>query len=72
MKIIITEEDTVKSVAESVGSVVNGKYFYIPGWFEKLENGDFQFHHMTKLPKELVDVLQEQRGEEKPKKNKKK
>lgn len=34
-----------------------GKYYYIPGWFEKMENGDYNFHHFEKLPDELITTL---------------
>lgn len=65
MKIIITKEDTLEHVATSVGNMVENKYYYIPGWFEKLEDGSMQFHHMNNLPKELTDTLTALRKETK-------
>lgn len=67
MKVIITETDTLQEVANNIGSVVNGKFFYIPGWFEKDENGDFIFHHMSKLPLELVNAVKEIQEAQQPK-----
>ena len=61
MKVIIEKSDTVDTVLGSLSSLVGEKYFYLPGWFEKTPEGDFIFHHMNKLPKELVDLVEEQR-----------
>lgn len=57
MKVIATKDEPLMSVVESIGSVVHNKYYYIPGWWEKLDNGDMLFHHLNKLPKELTDAV---------------
>lgn len=67
MKIIAEKNEKLSVVLESVSSIVNDKYYYIPGWFEKTKDGNYIFHHMNKLPKELTDFIKEQR-EETPKK----
>ena len=59
MKVIVTKEDKMSEVLESISSVVDAKFYYIPGWFEKDDNGDFQFHHMNNLPEELTKAVKE-------------
>lgn len=58
MRILISKEDSLQHVLESMGNMVAGKYFFLPGWWEKLENGEMQFHHSSNLPKELLDIIQ--------------
>ena len=69
MKVIAEKNEKLDTVLASLSSVVEGKYFYLPGWFEKLPDDSFQFHHMNNLPKELVDIVEKTR-EEQPKKSK--
>lgn len=65
MKVIIEKSDKLDTIIDSVGSKVvteNSEYFYIPAWFEKTPKGDFIFHHMNKLPKDLIDKVEEQKN----------
>ena len=59
MKVIVTKEDKMSEVLGSISSVVSDKFYYIPGWFERDDNGDFQFHHMNNLPEELKQAVEE-------------
>jgi hypothetical protein len=44
-------------VLEQTASIVDDKYYYLPCWFEKTEDG-FAMHHMENLPEELVKAIQ--------------
>lgn len=68
IKVIIPKETTLDETFEGLSSKVNDKFYYIPGWFEKLENGDFQFHNMNNLPKELIEAVEKIRNPKTPKK----
>jgi len=68
MRVIVGKNDNFSEVVESLSSIVDGKFYYIPGWFQKDENGDFQFHHMNNLPEELKQSVEKLKNPKKPKK----
>lgn len=68
MKIILEKGEILLNILQNMGSKVvteKKEYFYIPGWFEKLENDELQFHFMEKLPKDLMDAIEIQRNPKK-------
>lgn len=64
MRLLLEQDEKMVNVLGSVSNMVDGKWFYIPGWFEKHENGDVEFHHMNTLPTELTNRLQQIRKEQ--------
>lgn len=65
MKLILDKDEKMDNVLNNIASIVDGKWYYIPGWFEKTENGELQFHHMEKLPEELTNKVAEIRESQK-------
>jgi len=70
MKVIAEKNEKLDVLLGSIASIVDEKYFYIPGWFEKTPEGNFQFHHMNNLPKHLIELVEE-KNEKQSKTNKK-
>lgn len=54
---IIPKETSIKDILESTATAVNDRYFYLPGWFEKLEEGDYRFRMFNDLPNELKETI---------------
>ena len=59
MKLLLEQDEKMENVLNNISNVIDGKWFYIPGWFEKHEDGTFQFHHVNNLPTELTTKLEE-------------
>lgn len=57
MKAIVSESKTLMEALESMGSNVEGKYYYLPYWFEKTEGG-LMIHTFEKLPEELKQEIE--------------
>lgn len=64
MRLLLEKDEAMVNVLGGTANVVDGKWFYIPGWFEKHENGDVEFHHMNSLPEELTNRLIQIREEQ--------
>ncbi len=54
--------DEMITFLEQSASIVDEKYFFLPFWFEKLEDGMFEMHHLDKLPPDLKLVVNGKRG----------
>ena len=57
MKVITNKNLSIEYVLKDIGTCVNGKYYYIPGWWEKNHRNQLIFHHFENLPNELKDEL---------------
>lgn len=64
MRLLLEQDEKMVNVLGSVSNIVDGKWFYIPGWFEKHEDGSVEFHHINKLPDELTNRLNQIREEQ--------
>lgn len=56
-------EQKFKDVLQQNASIVDGKYYYLPFWFEKVDNNnnigssDFKLHHLENIPDELKETV---------------
>jgi hypothetical protein len=66
MRLLLEENEKMENVLNSIAHNIEGRWYYIPGWFEKKENGEIQFHGMEKLPKELETTLQKIKKQQNP------
>jgi outer membrane translocation and assembly module TamA len=55
MKAIVTKGMQIGELLENSASVLNQKYYVLPYWFEKTENGNFIMHFNNELPKEITE-----------------
>ena len=65
MKIIIKINKTQKKLIESQSHTIytgdGGKYYFMPYWFQETPEGKFFLHRLGDLPKELTDIIEEER-----------
>ena len=64
MKIIAKPETSLKDILESNATKVDGKFFYIPGWWELTKRGNYVYHHFNNLPDELTKTIETMRNED--------
>lgn len=56
-------EQPLKNVLQQHATIIDDKYYFLPLWFEKVENSnDFIVHHMEKLPKDLRSVIEKKKS----------
>jgi len=48
-----------KEFLYAYGTVLNGKYFFMPYWFKKVNETDFELIRLGELPPELVDLIKD-------------
>ena len=65
MEIIINKSESIGNILKSSGTSINDKYFYLPYWFEEVEDSDVLIVHKlgNNLPKELTDAINSFREE---------
>jgi len=54
MKIELSKE--AQELLET-GTCINGKYYYLPYWFEKIGNNIFTVYSFEKLPNEIKSII---------------
>ena len=59
----------LKDALNNHATMIDGKYFYLPVWFEKIENSnEYIMHHMENIPIELSSRIRSMREHVKPSK----
>jgi hypothetical protein len=67
MKVKINSLNYLKDTIEENASVIDNKFYYLPFWFEKIENSnEYIMHRMEKLPIELSSRIRSMRESVKP------
>lgn len=63
MEYKITLTPATEQLLQSCGHVVNGKYFFLPYWFEKTDTeGVYKLHNLdSELPAELKEFIEKNR-----------
>lgn len=58
--------DEGRNIIESFSCLINKDnkaFFYIPMWFEEVDDGEYIMHEFGKLPKELKEMIRGARSE---------
>ncbi len=58
--ILLTKEQ--QSLVETNSTCIEGKYYFIPYWFEKMEDnlpGSFKIHSLERIPENLRKLIEE-------------
>lgn len=59
MRLLLNKDESMENVIYSIANRIDDEWFYIPGWFQKHENGEIEFHNIHNLPEELTKKLEE-------------
>ena len=65
MKIRVSKRKTINTLLKTIASKVDEKYYFLPFWFERENNGDFVMHHLEELPNNLKSELIKPRNKQK-------
>ncbi len=58
----ITGVSLIQDVLETTGTKINDKFYFLPCWFERTDDGMFVMHSLDgNLPKELTDEIEAHR-----------
>lgn len=60
-KFILSVEQ--EAFLDGFANIVDDKYYFIPFWFEKLDDGNWKIHKLGNLPENLKSLIKEIRKE---------